>query len=481
MAKSLFFYDLETSGILADSDRVMQFGGQRTDLDLNPIGEPYNLLISLSKDCLPDPAAVLIHGITPQQTILEGLSEAQFMQLFHGEIVVPDTTFVGFNNIRFDDEFIRFLNYRNLYDPYAWSYENGCSRWDILDVVRMTRAVRPEGINWPTDDKGFNTNRLELLTKVNNLEHSNAHDALSDVFATINVARVIKRNQPKLYAYLFKLRLKSEAAKLAGSRRPFVYTSSHYPSTLFHTTVVVKVGEHPDTNCLLVYDLRHDPSPWLEKNARQLADSWRYIPDRSEDNPPLPVKTMRLNRCPALAPLGVIKDLQTQKRLDLNLEMIARNAALLMANQAFAVNLRQAVEILNSEQQQRYQTSSRPVDTRLYDGFYDIKDKLSLNELHKHESAAKIRKMRDLFNDPRLKKLISLYLARNYYTDLTDEERESWDEFVNRKLFKGGEYSRLASYFNKIAQLGRERTDKRSQLLLEDLKLYGESLLPLDG
>src|SRR3954451_6576935 len=111
MAASFFFYDLETSGFDPRSARIMQFAGQRTDMDLQPIGEPVNVLIKLTPDVLPEPDAILLTGITPQQTIADGVTEAEFLKLFYDQVVQPDTTFMGFNTIRFDDKFMHFLNY----------------------------------------------------------------------------------------------------------------------------------------------------------------------------------------------------------------------------------------------------------------------------------------------------------------------------------------------------------------------------------
>ncbi|MEK7153130.1 MAG: exodeoxyribonuclease I, partial [Patescibacteria group bacterium] len=198
---SFFFYDLETSGFGSREARIMQFAGQRTDMQLNPIGEPANVFIRLTEDILPDPDAVLVTGITPQAAIADGITEAEFLKLFTEDIAVPYTIFVGFNTVRFDDEFVRCLHYRNFYDPYEWQWQDGRSRWDLLDLVRMTRALRPEGIEWPFDIKGNPTNRLELLTALNKLEHEHAHDALSDVEATIAVARLVRNKQEKLFDF----------------------------------------------------------------------------------------------------------------------------------------------------------------------------------------------------------------------------------------------------------------------------------------
>jgi exodeoxyribonuclease-1 len=428
----------------------------------------------------------LIHGIAPQQTILEGLTEAEFLREFYKSIATENTTFVGYNNVHFDDEFMRFLNFRNLYDPYAWAWEGGRSRWDMLDVVRMTRALRHDGINWPTDNSGKPTNRLELLTGANKLSHVTAHDALSDVLATIELARLVKLKQPKLFEYLFSMRLKEKAAQLVNSNQPFIYTSMRYPSAILHTTVVIKVANNQSSsNSVLVYDLRYDPTPWLELTPEQLADSWRYVKDRNlPDNPLLPVKTLKLNRCPAIAPAKIIQnDESTLKRLGLDLNAVDQHLKTISGKvgEEFGARLNKALEILNLEQDERQQKHETVLDARLYEGFYNDHDRKLLRELHDgHESAKRVRELRSEFNDPRLYQLCSFYLARNYKRELNEDELSGWGKYLKRRLMDGGENSRLALYFKQIADLTEERKDSRSQVLLEDLKLYGESLIPTD-
>ena len=224
---SFFFYDLETSGLSGGDDRIMQFAGQRTDLDLNPTGEPVNILVKLNDDTLPSPGAILTTGITPQKTLEDGMPERELAKKLAEEIFTPDTIILGFNSIRFDDKFIQHLFWRNFYDPYEWQWKDGRSRWDMLDVVRLTRSIRPEGINWPITDEGKPTNRLELITKANGISHESAHDALSDVNALIDVTRLIRNHQPKLFDYLLKLRDKREVKIVVdlSNPTPFVYAS----------------------------------------------------------------------------------------------------------------------------------------------------------------------------------------------------------------------------------------------------------------
>ncbi len=474
MAKSFFFYDLETSGFNPRTDRIMQFGGQRTDLDLNPVGDPVNVLIKMAPDTVPSPDAIMVTGITPQKTLAEGITEAEFVAIFLKQIAVQDTIFVGFNSIRFDDEFMRFLLYRNYVDAYEWQWKDNRSRWDLLDVVRVTRALRPEGIKWPVDSEGKPGNRLEMLTSVNNLEHVGAHDALSDVRATIALAKLIKEKQPKLFDYLLTMRDKKKIAGLVNTGEPFVYTSGKYPAEFEKTTVVVKLCDHPKKQAALVYDLRHDPTPYLAMEPEQLVETWRWKKD--SDEPRLPVKTLQFNRCPAIAPISVL-DSVSKERLKVDDGVIAANKQkLLKGLDKFTQSLKKALEILDKQQQTRLIQDETTVDEQLYDGFVGDTDR-SIMQNARASSPEQLEVTGRQFVDKRLQNLMPLYKARNYPKLLSDSERNIWDEHVKRRL-----EAQLPSYFKRIDELALQAgLSENKQYLLEELKLYGESILPIDA
>jgi exodeoxyribonuclease I len=481
MAATYFFYDLETSGFSSSAARIMQFAGQRTDTDLNPVGEPVNVLIKLAPDVLPDPDAIMLTGITPQSTIIDGLTEAEFLRYFYDEVMRPDTTFLGYNTVRFDDEFMRTLHYRNFYDPYEWQWANGCSRWDILDLVRITRALRPEGIEWPFTDEGKPTNRLELLTKVNDLDHEHAHDALSDVTATIAIAKLIRDKQPDLFKYLFEGRGKKQASALVNQGQAFVYTSGRYPSTVLHTTAAIMLAPHPQQDCALVYDLRHDPTPFFAMTPEQLVDAWQYKKDRPDDFVRLPVKTLKYNRCPAIAPLGVLND-AAQKNIDLTLETIQKNLETLKAHHKdFARNVLAALELMDNERARNQQAapklSDTTVDAMIYDGFIGNEDKQHMR-VFRSAPAEDLMDIASRFKDARLQQLAPLYKARNYPQSLSADERQAWEAHVSRQLFDGGQASRLSKYFQRLQELVAGTLTSEQEYLLEELQLYGESIMP---
>jgi len=477
MGASFYFYDLETSGFNPKVSRIMQFAGQRTDMDLNPVGEPDNILIKLTPDILPDPDAILVTGITPQSTLADGITEAEFTKYLMAEVCTPGTTMVGFNNVRFDDEFIRYALYRNFHDAYEWHWKDGCSRWDMLDVVRMTRALRPDGIEWPFAPDGKPTNRLEYLTSVNKLDHESAHDALSDVNATIAVARLIKQKQPKLFDYLLNMRDKKKVAALVTSGAPFVYSSGRYPSEFEKTTVAAAVGQHPDKGASLVYDLRIDPDEFTNLSAQKLADLWSVW---GKDAPYFPVKVLSYNKCPAIAPLAVL-DKKSTERIKIDLDIIKTNAAKLKGADGFSEKLVEALSISKPKVQTGLMVNDQEVDGLLYDGFVSDADKTKMRVV-RAANPEELDKSID-FNDERLKLLLPLYKARNYPKSLNGEEQEYWEDFRRRRLLDGGEKSRASKFFQRLHELAAAAPQDASEssqnhFVIEELNLYGQAILP---
>jgi len=466
--KSFFFYDLETSGLNARFSRIMQFAGIRTDLELNPIGEPINILVKLSDDVLPDPGAVMITGITPQSTLADGLTEPEFCKLLMSDVFTPDTITVGFNSVRFDDEFIRHTLWRNFYDPYEWAWSEGRSRWDMLDVVRMTRALRPDGINWPVDDSGKAVNKLELIAKANDLVHTKAHDALSDVEALIGVAKLIRTNNAKLFDYLLSMRDKKEVAKLVNLEQPqpFVYSSGRYDTAFEKTTVALPIAPGAKPGSVLVYDLRYDPTPFLSATPAALASI--IFADREtrerEDYQRLPVKELTYNKCPAVAPLGVL-DEPSRKRLAVDLEVVKRHMDILSANTAFSGAVREAFEM-----REPYEPSS-DVEGQLYVGFVNDKDKVKMSAVR----AADVEALADFhptFVDERLDELLFRYKARSFPASLSEDEMRRWETYRHDKL-----KTQLPIYLEQLKKLS---SYTRDTYLLEELQLWAESIIPSD-
>ncbi len=458
---SYFFYDLETSGLSPKSDRIMQFAGQRTDLQFKPIDAPFDIRIKLPKDCLPNIDALLLTGLSPLQ---EGLTELEFLKIFNAKINTSDTIFVGYNNLRFDDEFIRYLNYRNFYDPYKWHWDNNNSRWDIIDVVRMARALRPTDLKWPVDNQGKSVNKLEALTKLNNLHHPNSHDALSDVLATIEVAKLIQSRCPKLFNYLKDLRSKKKIMQFLDHNKIFVYTSSHYPSQYLNTALVALVDlKVQEPSSALVYDLRYDPYRYSSRSPDQLAELWHY--DQTQKRVLLPFKIIKLNRCPMLAPLNTL-DQASLKRLSINKnEHLDNYKKLVEVLPELLLKIQKSRELLDIQKNQK--ASPKIINENLYDGFDSYSDqqkKLLINA----NPFVKVR-----FTKPSLNELYALFLKYNFDIKLTKNQEKIWKDHLKTKLFtKINGYSVYDNFLKDLQARGMHNNK-----ILKDLKEYSQLIL----
>lgn len=449
----------------------MQFAGIRTNLDLKPVGEPVNMLVALNDDTLPSPEALMVTGITPQQTVADGYTEAEFAKIIANDIFTPDTIAIGFNNIRFDDEFIRHLFWRNFHDAYEWSWKEGRSRWDLLDVVRMTRALRPEGIEWPVDAKGVATNRLELIAKVNKIDHFKAHDALSDVQALIAVTKLIRDRQPQLYDYLFKMRDKNEVKKLVNLdyKQPFVYVSGRLDSEFDKATVAFPLTAGKNGN-VVVYDLRFDPTPYLQMDSKTLAKklyaTWEER--QADDFIKLPVKELQYNHAPAVAPLGVLTQNDGWKKISLDEATITKNKDILLSAPEFAENIRTIFE--NREE---YKKSNDP-ELQLYDGFVPDVDKMRMEKV-RNADANELADFHPNFTDERLEPLLLHYKARNFPKSLSQDEQIEWEKWRAAKIT-----AELPAFAKSLQKLATSTTDEKKLFILQELQLWAESIAPAD-
>ena len=425
LTESFYWYDLETSGTEPRWDRIMQFAGLRTDPDLEPVGDEFVTYIHLPDDVLPDPDAALVTGITPQRTRQEGVSEWRALAQINALFSVPGTCVAGYNNLRFDDEFIRHGLYRNLMDPYAREWQGGNSRWDLMDLVRAAGALRPEGIEWPRDDSGLPVYRLSALTDANGLAHGQAHDALSDVTATVALARLLKRQQPRLFDYFLTLRFKRRARDLLLplGGEALAHVSGKYPRSRYGFAPVAALCLHPQNgNSVIVADLGEDIEPLIEWDADRIREAL-YGADAAL-RPPL--KEVRLNKCPFIAPLSVVRPVDA-KRVGLDAGQVAQRLR----------RLREAS--LESKIEEVYR-QERPgaaadVEAALYDGFLSDDDRtrcLSFNQ-----SLAEGRWLDLDYEDSRLPELAKRLKARSFAERLTDEERREWRDWVIAKLQAG--------------------------------------------
>jgi exodeoxyribonuclease-1 len=460
---SIFWYDYETTGINPRCDRPLQMAGIRTDFDLNEIDEPVNLYCQPSEDILPHPAACTITGITPGRLAEQGLSEADFMTRVHAQLAAPGTCGAGYNTLRFDDEMTRYSLYRNFFDPYAREWQGGNSRWDLIDVVRAAYALRPDGLVWPTDDEGRITLKLERLTAANGIDHGNAHEALSDVRATIALARLIREKQPKLYDWLFQLRGKQKVMDQIRLLQPMVHISGRFSAARNYVGVVLPLAWHPrNKNALIVCDLHLDPQGLLDLDADTLRQRlYTRRDDLAEGELPVPLKLIHINKCPVVAPLSVLRS-EDQQRLELDMSLYQERTLRLSDAQTVWRDKVQAIYASEAF------TSSQDPEQQLYDGFIGDRDR-RLCEQVRSADPAQLAQQQWPFDDERLPELLFRYRARNFPDTLNFEEQERWRIFCQQRLSapEWGAPNTLETFVEAAAQWNVTATSFQREVLNE--------------
>ena len=473
MANTFLWYDLETFGRDPRRTRIAQFAAIRTDEALEPIGEPISLFCQPADDLLPSPEATMITGITPQQAQRDGLREAEFFARLNEELSVPGTCAVGYNSIRFDDEFIRFGLYRNFHDAYEREWRNGNSRWDLLDVMRLMRALRPEGMEWPLREDGQPSFRLEHLAEANGVRNGMAHEALSDVRALIGLARKMKSAQQRLWYYALLLRDKRYVSSLLDTVNgtPLLHISGKYPASRHCAALVMPLARHPRIDSrVIVTDLDVDPAPLLALDAEGIAERlYARAADLPEGEVRIPLKEVHTNKCPVLVPLAHLRD-EDFARLGIDREACLARAEIVQGDKSIAEKVRRVFAIEGAR-------APSDADAALYDGFPSDSDKRLFPRV-RSTAPAGLAALASDFADPRYPELLFRYRARNWPESLSSAEQLAWNDYRRGRLERDAGLSEyeFTSYFATIATLREANGPGEQQAWLDALEAWGLEL-----
>ncbi|MBQ8708212.1 MAG: exodeoxyribonuclease I [Succinivibrionaceae bacterium] len=469
------FYDLETFGRDPKQDRIVQFAGVRTDANLNVI-EQLVIYCKPQRDYLPSIEAITITGITPSFADRNGLSENAFIEQVLQFLSRTNNCVLGFNSIKFDDEFIRHTAFRNFYPPYAYNSMCGSSRWDIYPLVRLCCALCPEGINWPYDEKeGRYVLKLAELTRANGLEHAHAHDALSDVLATIEVMKLIISRQPQMFNFIFHHRTKKEilgylvdtATGSLSDRAMVTIDSAFGPEHLF-TGVVMPVLLDENRSSLYCWNLSQ-PASDLKDNPTldELDCSAVAMSD-------LGIIKIKLGACPILVPYTTLKKNNRHERVGIDMQTVADNIEYL---RSVDLNKQYMVGCIDKFARHYESQNSKKADPEF--GLYGYlsksqetrrADQQLMNEIHRAEKTNP-EILKDIrFSESDMNELLFRYRARNYENQLSRDERAIWNQRIS-------DYSREHSsdFMTELNDLciQNEKNPQMLELLKETAMYYG--------
>ena len=413
MTKTYLFYDIETSGLNKCFDQVLQFAAIRTDLELNEI-DRHEILVKLNPDVIPSPQAMVVHQITLEQ-LHQGNCEYEAISKIHQLFNIPGTITIGYNTLGFDDEFLRFSFYRNLLTPYTHQYANNCSRMDLYPMTVMYYLFKPEGISWPKIADKVSL-KLEQLNSHNNLVDGRAHDAMTDVEATLALAKLLRRER-KMWEYLHSFFDKKK--DLDGLSKLSLASVEYQQALLidggcgannFYQCPVMSLGMHNHYK---------NQSLWLRLDLEQLTTT--VLENISETTF---VYRKRFGEQPLLLPLTerFTKHLSAERQ-----QVVVSNIAWLQKNREILA------AIVHYYREYKYPVIPNiDVDAALYQiGFHKDHEQQLCELFHLADLEEKV-KLIDRFMNPNLRAQVIRVLGRNYPEVLPKGYQEEFNDYLHQ-------------------------------------------------
>lgn len=468
--QTILWHDYETWGTNPKVDFPVQFAAIRTDVNLNAIEtcEPINLTCAITHDYLPRPGACLVTGLVPQVSLTNGMPEPIFAKKVFQQMSQPNTCVVGYNSIKFDEEVSRNLFYRNFYPIYDREFKNGNSRWDIIDLMRACYALRPEGVNWPYDESGKPSFKLERLAELNNIGHQNAHDALSDVYATIDLARLVKNKQPKLYDYYWNLRHKSNVSQYLSRFMTsiLVYVSGNIPASLGCCTLVTPICASPQNN-------KHIICIDLNQNLKSLDNAdlaeWQrslFTNDKERMYPRL--YSIPINKCPFVAPLKTLNDEQAAKH------SIDKNQCINNLSYLQSIDLESIVKYLFASKS--VHEISHNIDENIYASEFPNPADIDRMKKVRDADENQITAFQGKFDSDSLNERLFKYRGRHYPISFEEHEIIKWQNYLRMRFNQVDklECLSLMEYLKELQELqDYHRNDSAKINIIKKLFDYG--------
>ena len=383
---SYVFYDTETTGIDHDYDQILQIAAVRTDEELNEL-DRIELRCRLLPHVVPSPKAMLVTGVKSSQLHAPNLpSHYEMMRKLHEKLTSwSPSLFIGWNTIDFDERLLRQAFYKTLHDPYQ-TVRNGNNRTDALRIAQACSIFGPHALKYPVNKKGAKVFRLDQLAPLNGFAHDNAHDAMGDVKATVFICRMMKEAAPDVWSSFMRFSTKAAVLDYVSEETAFCFTDFYFgrPSS----TIVCSFGSDlAEAGGVFTFDLSHDPDQ-VESFTNDQLDSF-------VTRSPKPVKRLKLNGAPMIAPLYEAPE--STKNLHLSESTLLMRAERLREH----TDLQKRI-VMALRRTQEIGVESPHLEKQIFKGFPDVEDQERMKTFHSvawEDRSVIVEK----FADPRLR------------------------------------------------------------------------------
>jgi len=414
---SFVFYDTETTGTNTSFDQILQFGAIKTDYDLNEI-DRFEIRCRLLPYVVPAPGAMRVTGVTVEQLTDPALpSHYEMVREIKAKLAEwSPAIFIGHNSLGFDEHLLRQAFYKTLHPPYLTNTNGNC-RNDSLRMIQAVARFNPNALKIPINDKGRPVFKLDQLAPANGFDHSDAHDAMADVEATIHLCRLMTERVPELWSGFVRFSQKAAVVDFTLGEDVFLLTDFFY--TKPYSWMVTGIGPNPDNGSeILVFDLSEDPDELAAMPVDELAARLAQRPK--------PVRGLRANAGPVVLPYDDVPNdmrelLPSQDDLRQRASRIKNDPALVERLISAFMETRQPRE------------PSAHVEEQIYDGFAGNDDQEIMDRFHDLDWSDRMPILGQI-SDERLRSLGQRLVYVESPSVIADSARQEYDIAIARRL-----------------------------------------------
>ena len=374
------FYDFETSSSNKQWGQIIEVGAILTDDQLNEL-DRFESRCRLSPGIIPEAMSLIVSNTSPKKLKETNLSHYEMIRQFVEKLKNwGKVTYIGWNNIEFDQIFLRNTLFQNLHYPFA-STTNGNKEGDLLNLARATNLYYPKTLKNAINKKGNLEYKLDTMAPLNGIKHV-AHTAIGDCGATLEIARIIKKKAPSVWDSSLLTSNKEESLKIIKSEKLFCANEFYYGKVV--PFVQTFVCQHPVYQWPKTFDLKHDPKIYMNMPIKVLKEELKKSPKV--------LRTCRHNKHPIVMNPSYIDHFEEYKMIGIN--KLKERAEIVRKNKKFA----EMVEvILRDEAQEKAEMQSQediceeeslynfppPEDNKILSGFHQEEWNKKLSYLQK--------------------------------------------------------------------------------------------------
>ena len=462
---NLVFYDFETCSSNVSYGQIIQAAAVLVNDNFQEL-DRYEGRCKLSPGVIPEAMALLVNKTTPKILKETNLSHYQMIrQMIDKFKQWKNSTFIGYNSINFDEEFLRRTLFKNLEYPYLTN-TNGNERGDLFSLARACHLYYPDCIKTPISDKNNPVFKLEKLAPMNNIKHDQAHSAMGDVLATIEIAKLLNKKAPNVWKASLMTTNKDKSFQLIKEEQLFCTDFFYYGKSV--PFVLTFVCQHPRWTYPMCFDLKADPSYYFNLSIKELK--------KELDKKPKVIRTIKHKKHPIIMNSSYGMNFDSYKQL--GVKKLKERAKLIRDNKEFA---KKVSAILDDDAREKQESESQVdvyAEETIYKKFTSDYDNKIMPEFHKVDWKDKFSVLQK-FKDERMQYFGKKILYEESPQSLPKDEYNSVHKEVALRVLSTNEekWNTIPRTYSEIDTLRNKFKDDKDKLKsLEEINSYIEEM-----